>query len=161
MAAGPLLLIILPLAMAPVVYFLRRWPIAASLSASATAMVTAGLCLRLPLDDPVYVLGREFVLDHPSQMVVVFILVTAAILFLCTWFTSQNPSLPFDPSTRLRASFAQNRRQEFGPLGLSSGRRLSRAAQDSAFIPFGLVILGLLSGVATMRLFLFAALLLE
>lgn len=119
--AGPLPLIILPLAMAPIVYFLRRWPMAASLSASITAMVTAGLCLRLPLDDPVYVLGRELVLDHPSRMVVVFILVTAAILFLCTWFTSQNQS----------------------------------------FIPFGLVILGLLSGAATMRPFLFAVLLLE
>jgi multicomponent Na+:H+ antiporter subunit D len=125
--------------MALIVYFLRRWPIAASLSASVTALVTAGLCLRLPLDDPVYVLGRELVLDHPSQMVVVFILVTAAILFLCTWFTSQSPSLPFDG------------------VYPEQGRR----AQDTAFIPFGLAILGLLSGAATMRLFLFAALLLE
>jgi NADH:ubiquinone oxidoreductase subunit 2 (subunit N) len=33
--------------------------------------------------------------------------------------------------------------------------------QDTAFIPFGLAILGLLSGAATIRLFLFAALLLE
>jgi len=92
-----------------------------SLSASVTALATAGLCLRLPLNDPVYVLGRELVLDHPSRMVLVFILVTAAILFLCTWFTSQSSSLPF----------------------------------------VGLAILGLLSGAATMRLFLFAALLLE
>jgi formate hydrogenlyase subunit 3/multisubunit Na+/H+ antiporter MnhD subunit len=119
--AGPLPLIILLLAMAPIVYFLRRWPIAAYLSASVTALVTAGLCLRLPLDDPAYVLGRELVLDHPSQMVVVFILVTAAILFLCAWLTSQSPS----------------------------------------FIPFGLAMLGLLSGAATMHPFLFAALLLE
>ena len=137
MMAGPLPLIILPLAMAPIVYFLRRWPIAASLSASVTALVTAGLCLRLPLNDPAYVLGRELALDHPSRMVVVFILVTAAILFLCAWFTSQSP-FP---------------RQDFGEL--------SRAAQDIAFIPFGLAILGLLSGAATMRLFLFATLLLE
>ena len=121
MMAGPLPLIILPLTMSPIVYFLRRWPVVASLSASVTALVTAGLCLRLPLNDPTYVLGRELVLDHPSQMVVVFIFVTAAILFLCAWFTSQNPS----------------------------------------FIPFGLAILGLLSGAATIRLFLFAALLLE
>ena len=143
--AGPLPLIILPLAMAPIVYFLRRWPMAASLSASVTALVMAGLCLRLPLDAPVYVLGRELVLDHPSRMVVVFILVTAAILFLCTWFTSQSPSLPFD--------HAQDRRQVHPEH--------SRKAQDTAFIPFGLAILGLLSGAATMRLFLFAALLLE
>ncbi|MFB0537341.1 MAG: proton-conducting transporter membrane subunit [Anaerolineae bacterium] len=137
MMAGPLPLIILPLAMAPIVYFLRRWPISASLSASVTALFTAGLCLRLPLNDPVRVLGRELVLDYPNQMVVVFIFVTAAILFLCTWFTSQSPSLrPFD---KLRTS----------------------QAQDTAFIPFGLAILGLLSAVATMRLFLFAALLLE
>ena len=129
LTAGPLPLIILPLAMAPVVYFLRRWPAAASLSASVTALVTAGLCLRLPLDEPIYVLGRELVLDHPSQMVVVFILVTAAILFLCAWLTSQSSS--------------------------------SKQAQDTAFIPFGLAILGLLSGAATIRLFLFAALLLE
>jgi formate hydrogenlyase subunit 3/multisubunit Na+/H+ antiporter MnhD subunit len=153
MVAGPLLLIILPLAMAPIVYFLRRWPIVASLSASVTAMVTAGLCLRLPLDDPVYVLGREFILDHPSQMVVVFILVTAAILFLCTWFTSQSLSLrPFDnPSTGGILSKIE---------GLRTRLRTPQA-QDTAFIPFGLVILGLLSGAATMRLFLFAALLLE
>jgi formate hydrogenlyase subunit 3/multisubunit Na+/H+ antiporter MnhD subunit len=139
LTAGPLPLIILPLAMAPIVYFLRRWPTAASLSASGTALVMAGLCLRLPLDDPVYVLGRELALDHARRMVFVFILVTAAILFLCTWFTSQSPSLPFD---RVYAE---------------QGRR----AQDTAFIPFGLAILGLLSGAATMRLFLFAALLLE
>ncbi|TEU14821.1 MAG: hypothetical protein E3J21_14845 [Anaerolineales bacterium] len=153
MATGPLLLIILPLAMAPIVYFLRRWPIAASLSASVTAMVTAGLCLRLPLDDPAYVLGREFVLDHSSQMVIVFILVTAAILFLCTWFTSRNPSLPFDGVYPEQGRRAQDKRQVHPEH--------SRRAQETAFIPFGLVILGLLSGVATMRLFLFAALLLE
>ncbi len=139
LTATPLPLIILPLAMAPIVYFLRRWPIAASLSASVTALVTAGLCLRLPLDAPVYVLGRELILDHPSQMVVVFILVTASILFLCAWFTSQSLSLPFD------GVYPEH----------------SRRAQDTAFIPFGLAILGLLSGVTTMRLFLFAALLLE
>jgi len=137
MMASPLPLIILPLAMAPIVYLLRRWPIVASLSASATALVTAGICLRLPLNDPTYVLGRELALDHPSQMVIVFILVTAAILFLCVWLTSQSPSL----------------RQ---PLDCVQGK-----AQDSAFVPFGLAILGLLSGAAMMRLFLFAALLLE
>jgi multicomponent Na+:H+ antiporter subunit D len=130
--AGPLPLIILPLAMAPIVYFLQRWPIAASLSASVTALVTAGLCLRLPLDNPVYVLGRELVLDHASQMVVVFILITAAILFLCAWLISRQ----VHPEH-------------------------SRGAQDIAFIPFGLAILGLLSGAATIRLFLFAALFLE
>ena len=153
MMAGPLPLIILPLAMAPIVYFLRRWPMAASLSASVTALVTAGLCLRLPLDDPVYVLGRELALDHPSRMVVVFILVTAAILFLCTWFTSQSPSLPFDQVYPEQGRRAQGRRQVHPER--------SRRAQDTAFIPFGLAILGLLSGAATMRLFLFAALLLE
>jgi formate hydrogenlyase subunit 3/multisubunit Na+/H+ antiporter MnhD subunit len=153
MMAGPLPLIILPLAMALIVYFLRRWPIAASLSASVTALVTAGLCLRLPLDDPVYVLGRELVLDHPSQMVVVFILVTAAILFLCTRFTSQSPSLPFDGVYPEQGRRAQDRRQAV-VVSLSNH-------QDTAFIPFGLAILGLLSGAATIRLFLFAALLLE
>lgn len=137
MMASPLPLIILPLAMAPIVYLLRRWPIVASLSASATALATAGICLRLPLNNPTYVLGRELTLDHPSQMVIVFILITAAILFLCVWLTSQSPSL----------------RQT---LDCVQGR-----AQDSAFVPFGLAILGLLSGAATMRLFLFAALLLE
>jgi len=153
MIAGPLPLIILPLAMALIVYFLRRWPIAVSLLASVTALVTAGLCLRLPLNDPVYVLGRELVLDHPSQMVVVFILVTAAILFLCTRFTSQSPSLPFDGVYPEQGRRAQDRRQVHPEQ--------SRRAQDTAFIPFGLAILGLLSGAATIRLFLFAALLLE
>jgi formate hydrogenlyase subunit 3/multisubunit Na+/H+ antiporter MnhD subunit len=86
-------------------------------------------------------------------MVVAFILVTAAILFLCTCFTSQSPSLsrdyPFDPAQ----DKAQDRRQAV-VVSLSNH-------QDTAFIPFGLAILGLLSGAATMRLFLFAALLLE
>jgi formate hydrogenlyase subunit 3/multisubunit Na+/H+ antiporter MnhD subunit len=151
--AGPLPLIILPLAMAPIVYFLQRWPTAASLSASVTALVTAGLCLHLPLNDPTYVLGRELVLDHPSQMVVVFILVTAAVLFLCTWFTSQSPSLPFDGVYPEQGQRAQDRRQA---VVVSLSNR-----QDTAFIPFGLIILSLLSGAATMRLFLFAALFLE
>ncbi len=164
MMAGPMPLIILPLVMAPLVHFLRRWPVVTSLSASVTALVTAGLCLRLPLNDPVYVLGRELALDRPSQMVVFFILVTAAILFLCAWFTSWNPFLRLRSGQALRLPLRCA--QGFGS-GQGSGQALrqgfdesSRAAQDTAFIPFGLAILGLLIGAATMRLFLFAALLL-
>ena len=142
--AGPLPLIILPLAMTPVVYCLGRWPAAASLLASVTALVTASLCLRLPLNNPVYVLGRELALDYPGQGVIAFIFITAAVLFFCAWLTSQGPA--FDP-----------------PPGAGSAQEGRQAAlnPDTAFIPFGLAILGLLSGVVTMRLFLFAALLLE
>jgi formate hydrogenlyase subunit 3/multisubunit Na+/H+ antiporter MnhD subunit len=124
-----------------------------SLSASVTALITAGLCLRLPLDDPIYVLGRELILDQPSQAAVFFILVTAAILFLCTGLTSQSPFLRQAQDRPLRQ--AQDR-----PLRQAQDRPL-RQAQDTAFVPFGLAILGLLSGAATMRLFPFAALLLE
>ncbi len=151
--ASPLPLIILPLAMAPVVYVLGRWPVVAFLSASVTALATAGLCLRLPANNSAYVLGRELALDHSGQMVIVFILGTAAILFFCAWLTSQSPGPPRHPSAEPGAGPAQERRQ---------AAAMSWPNQpDTSFIPLGLAILGLLNGVVAMRPFLFAALLLE
>ncbi len=151
MITGPLPLIILPPAMAPIVYCLRRRPATASLSASATALATAVLCLRSPLNEPVYVLGRELVLTHPGQMVLAFILVIAAVLFLCAWLTPSYPA-----STSVSEATAIPRRQ-----GSKQQKTPLRGSPDVAFIPFGLVTLGLLSSAVTIRPFPFAALLLE
>ena len=65
MIAGPLFLIILPLALVPVVYLLRRWALLAASLASATALILASLCLGPTFDRPVSVLGMEVALGEP------------------------------------------------------------------------------------------------
>ena len=65
MIAGPLFLMILPLALAPVVYLLRRWALLAASLASATALIVASLCLGLSFDQPVSVLSWEVALGEP------------------------------------------------------------------------------------------------
>jgi len=131
MIAGPPLLILLPLALAPVVLLLRRWALLAAFLASAAALVMAGLCLGLPLDQPVSVLGwqvalgqplrvlgREFALGLAGSLVLGFLWLTTAVAFLFAW----------------------------------------RISQGSLFFALGLVILSLLSAAVMIRHFLFAVL---
>lgn len=100
MIAGPLLLLILPLAMAGIVYILLRWlfPLSALLSVG-TAVVLGIAAIALPLDQPVSVwggrqiamgeavtlLGREMVFEQSDRMAMAFLFFTAAGLFLLAW----------------------------------------------------------------------------
>jgi formate hydrogenlyase subunit 3/multisubunit Na+/H+ antiporter MnhD subunit len=139
MLTGPLFLVVLPLAVASVVYLLRRWALVAVSLASATVFVMASLCLRLPLDraisvpgltwlvgwkvalgEPMMVLGREFALGLAGCSTLGFIYLIAIVAFLFAW----------------------------------------RIPQGSLFFPLGLVILSLLGAAVMVRLFLFEVLLL-
>lgn len=131
MIAGPLFLLVLPLALAPVVYLLRRWRLSAAFLASATTLIMAGLCLGLPLDrpvsafgwkvalgEPMMVLGREFALELAGGLTLGFIYLIATVAFLFAW----------------------------------------RVSQGGLFLPLGLIILSLLSAAVMIRHFLFAVL---
>ncbi len=137
MLAGPLFLIVLPLTLAPVVYLLRRWALLAVSLASATALVMASLCWRLPLDrplsvpgltsvlgwkvalgEPMMVLGREFALELAGWSTLGFIYLMAAVAFLFAW----------------------------------------RISQGRLFFPLGLIILSLVGAAVMIRHFLFAVL---
>ena len=131
MIAGPLFLMVLPLALAPVVYILRRWRLLAASLASATALILASLYLGLPFDrpvsvlglevalgEPMVVLGREFALEPAGGLTLGFICLIAAIAFLFAW----------------------------------------RISQGDPFFPLGLTILSLLSAAVMIRHFLFAVL---
>lgn len=137
MIAAPLFLIGLPLALAPVVYLLRRWALLAASLASAIVLVMASLCLRGPLDrpasvpgltsalgwkvalgQPMMVLGREFALELAGSFTLGFIYLIAAIAFLFAW----------------------------------------RISQGRLFFPLGLIILSLLGAAVMIRHFLFAVL---
>jgi formate hydrogenlyase subunit 3/multisubunit Na+/H+ antiporter MnhD subunit len=130
---GPLLLIVLPWIMASVVYLLRRWRLLAAFLASATALIMASLCLRLPLDrplsvlgwevalaEPMTVLGQQFALELAGGFTWGLICLIAAMAFLFAW----------------------------------------RISQGDLFFPLGLIILSLLGAAIMIRHFLFAVLLL-
>jgi multicomponent Na+:H+ antiporter subunit D len=131
MIAGPLFLILLPLIVAPLVFVLRRWTLLAAFLASATALVMASLCLGLPLDrpvsvlgwkvalgEPMMVLGREFALGLAGSLALGFVWLTTALAFLFAW----------------------------------------RLTQGDLFFPLGLVVLSLLGAAVMIRHFLFAVL---
>jgi len=131
MIAGPLFLILLPLASAPIVFVLRRWTLPAAFLAAATAVVMAGLCLGLPLDQPagvlglevalgqpIMVLGREFALGLAASLALGFLWLIAALAFVFAW----------------------------------------RISQGSLFFTLGLVILSLLGAAVMIQHFLFAVL---
>jgi len=131
MLTGPLFLIVLPLALAAVVFVLRRWALIAASLALATALVMASFCLLLSLGrpasvfgwevalgQPMTVLGRDFALEPAGCSALGFIYLIAIVAFLFAWCI---------PQGRL-------------------------------FFPLGLVILSLLGAAVTVRLFLFAVL---
>ena len=131
MIAAPLLLIGLPLVLAPVVYLLRRWALLAASLASAAALIMASLCLGLSLDrpisvlglevalsEPMMVLGREFALELAGGFTLGFVCLIAASAFLFAW----------------------------------------RVSQGRLFSTWGLIILSLLNAAVMIRHFLFAAL---
>jgi multicomponent Na+:H+ antiporter subunit D len=89
----PLLLVALPLAMGPLTYLLRRWGVAALLAA-ATALSCAVLTLRLPVDQPGGLLGRDVAFDQVSQVTLTLIFGMAFLLFLAAWRVPQGRSFP-------------------------------------------------------------------
>jgi formate hydrogenlyase subunit 3/multisubunit Na+/H+ antiporter MnhD subunit len=109
---GPILLLLLPLLAAIVTYLVRRWILLAALLASATASVVVFLCLRLPLDQSAFVLGREVAFGRPvvilgqtlqlgpsGQIWLAFVFALALILYLFAWRIS--PGRLFIPSSLL------------------------------------------------------------
>ncbi len=102
MIAGPLALIGFPLVFSFVVWLLRRWAFAAAWLSTCLTGAMALMVLRLPLDRPVQLLGRQialgqtvallgrdFVLSPADRLNLVFVYLTAAGLFLFAWRVSQ------------------------------------------------------------------------
>jgi NADH-quinone oxidoreductase subunit N len=133
--AGPLLLLILPLAMAGIVYILLRWESLSALLAAGTALALGFAVVELPLDQPVRIwggsqialgeavtfFGRELLLEQVDRMAMASLFFTAAGVFLLAW----------------------------------------RAAPRSMLFPIGLGLLSLLSGALLIRPLIYAALLVE
>jgi formate hydrogenlyase subunit 3/multisubunit Na+/H+ antiporter MnhD subunit len=93
---NPLWLIVLPLGMAPVVYLLRREGRLAGLLAGATTLVAARLCLSMPFDWSLTVLGRELTLRAGDRMFLAFTFVLVTLLFVYAWSMTQGWSFfPF------------------------------------------------------------------
>ncbi len=109
MIAGAGVLVLLPLAMGVVAYFLIRWKTLAALCAIATAIVVGVGVLVLPFGQPVDVggeaqlalgesvsiLGRELVLEAGDRIGIAFLFISAAVLFTLAWrFGSQRLLFP-------------------------------------------------------------------
>ena len=135
MVAGIILLLVLPLIMGGVVYFLLRWTTVAALLSIATTVLLGLAVTTLPLDRPVRlwggppialgetvtIFGRELVLEEADRMAMAFMFFTAAGIFFLAW----------------------------------------RAAPRSPLFPMGLGLLSLFTGALLIRPLIYAALLLE
>lgn len=139
MIAGPLLLLILPLAMAGIVYILLRWASLSALLSVGTALALGVAVVTLPLDQPVQLFsflggerqivmgeavtffGRELVLEQADRMAMAFLFFASAGLFFLAW----------------------------------------RFAPHSLLFPMGLALLSLLSGALLIWPLIYAALLIE
>jgi formate hydrogenlyase subunit 3/multisubunit Na+/H+ antiporter MnhD subunit len=134
--SGALLLLVLPLAMAGIVYILLRWlSTLAAWLAVGTALALGFAAITLPLDQPVQAwggrqiamgeavtfLGRELVFEPSDRMAMAFLFFTSAGLFLLAW----------------------------------------RFAPRSLFFPMGLGLLSLLCATLLVRPLIYAALFLE
>jgi hydrogenase-4 component F len=80
-----LLLVFLPLVMAGPVYFLRRYWTATVLVCLVTILGLIGVCIRAPLGEPSYLLGRELVLDDLSRFVLVSCFCLCGLMVLYAW----------------------------------------------------------------------------
>jgi NADH:ubiquinone oxidoreductase subunit 2 (subunit N) len=131
--AGPLLLLILPLAMAGIVYILLRWTSVSALLAVGTALALGAAVVTLPLDQPVHFwggrqiamgdavtfFGRELILEQIDRVAMAFLFFTSAGIFFLAW----------------------------------------RFAPHSLLLPMGLGLLSLLSGALLIQPLIYAALL--
>ena len=137
MIAGPLLLLILPLAMAGIVYILLRWEFASALLAIGTALAMGIAVVTLPIDQPIQLpwgpgyqitlgetvglFGRELALEQADRIAMALLFFTSAGVFFLAW----------------------------------------RMSPGSLLFPIGLSLLSLLSGALLIRPLIYAALLIE
>ncbi len=94
---GPLGLVMLPLAMAPLIFLLRRWATLAALLSTGTAVFLMLVVLRLPFvplnaTSAISVLGRELALTPTNRLVLAFFYSIAAVAFLLGWRIPQGRS---------------------------------------------------------------------
>lgn len=91
---SPVLLILIPLVMAPLAYILRRLlPLAAILSA-ATTLAMISLCLEIPPDASAQLLGRELALDSLSRSGLLFLLALVTASLSYAWPVAQGQLFP-------------------------------------------------------------------
>jgi formate hydrogenlyase subunit 3/multisubunit Na+/H+ antiporter MnhD subunit len=88
--SGPLGLIVLPLAAAPLAFLLRRWATLAGLLATGIAVSLSLAVLSLPFvplgAEPVAsVLGRELMLTPSNRLALAFVYGLAALTFILAW----------------------------------------------------------------------------
>ena len=137
MIAGPLLLLILPLAMAGIVYILLRWEFVSALLAIGTALAMGIAVVTLPIDQPIQLpwgpgyqialgetvglFGRELALEQADRIAMALLFFTSAGVFFLAW----------------------------------------RMSPGSLLFPIGLSLLSLLSGALLIRPLIYAALLIE
>jgi hypothetical protein len=133
--SGALLLLVVPLAMAGVVYILLRWASLSALLAVGTALALGVAVILLPLDQPVRFwggreitlgetvtfFGRELVVEQVDRWAMAFLFLTSAGIFSLAW----------------------------------------RFVPHSLLFPMGLGLLSLLSGALLIRPLIYAALLIE
>jgi hydrogenase-4 component F len=91
-----LLLIFLPLVVAGPVYFLRRYWTTTVCVCLATVAGLIVVCIRAPLGEPSYLLGRELVLDDLGRFVLVFCFCLCGLMILYAWRIPQGWA--FSPS---------------------------------------------------------------
>lgn len=105
MIAGPWVLVGVPLAVAPLVYLVRRWAFLGALLSAGTAAAMAWLCFTasssrpvtlfgqsLLLGQPVSMLGRELALTPTGQTALGFLFAVAGVSFLLAWPVSPGRS---------------------------------------------------------------------
>jgi len=135
--AGPLLLLIFPLAMAGIVYILLRWESVSALLAIGTALAMGIAVVTLPIDQPIQLpwgpgyqitlgetvglFGRELALGQADRIAMALLFFTSAGVFFLAW----------------------------------------RMSPGSLLFPIGLSLLSLLSGALLIRPLIYAALLIE
>lgn len=110
-------LIALPFGVAPIVYFLRRVGVGAIVAAVVT-LFSAWLALRLPIGVEGRILGRPIELDPLSQISLVLLFITTALLFLIS-----AAMVPFIVGVRKRvidANVLTGAGRTFYPLSLGS-----------------------------------------
>jgi len=86
---SPLWLIILPLATAPAIFVIRRRGRLAGLLAALSTLITVRLCLSMPFDWSIDVLGRDISLQPPGRVFLACIFLLATIYLIYASFLSQ------------------------------------------------------------------------
>jgi len=91
---SPILLILIPLGMAPLAYISRRLSPLAALLSAATTLAMIRLCFEIPLGASAQVLGRELILDSLSRSTLLFLLAMATASLSYAWPIPQGQLFP-------------------------------------------------------------------